>query len=167
MLTNVVKDRKPQKSSGIWRLIVGLYLQEMYLNVIAETDDWGKQPKRQSKLSLCPDPDSLKLRKAMESGYEQIRNDNQAGCDLHMSIAALIMSTRYTDGRLTFMNVMDDAGDEVLCRLEQLFAIRRLEKLSREKQCGLLVYLFQAMLALIQLKHNILVSFYQRQCEYS
>jgi hypothetical protein len=65
------------------------------------------------------------------------------------------------------MTVMDDAGDEVLCRLEQLLAMRRLEKLSREKQCGLLVYLFQEMLALTQLKHNILVSSYQRQREYS
>jgi hypothetical protein len=139
----------------------------MYLNVIAGTDDWGKQPKRQSKLSLCPDPDSLRLRKAMESGYKQIKNDSQAGYDLYMSITALIMSTKYTDGRLVFMTVIVDAGDEVLCRLEQLFAMRCLEKLSREKQCGLLVYLFQAMLALTQLKHNMLVSFYQGQREYS
>jgi hypothetical protein len=133
MLTNALKDRRTEKSNFLWRFTVRLYLQEIYLNVIAETDDWGKQRKRQSKLSLCPDPDSLRLRKAMESGYEQIRNDSQAGCDLYMAVTALIMSTKYTDVRLTFMTVMDDAGDEVLFRLEQLFAMRRLEKLSREK----------------------------------
>lgn len=66
----------------------------------------------------------------MESGYEQIRTDSLAGCDLYMSIIALIMSTKYTDGRPIFMIVMDDAGDEVLCQLEQLLAMRRLKKLS-------------------------------------
>jgi hypothetical protein len=87
----------------------------MYLNCIAETDNWSKQPKRQSKLSLCLDLDSLRLWKAMESGYKQIRTDSQAGRDLYMSITALIMSTKYTDGRLSSMIVMDDTGDEVLC----------------------------------------------------
>ena len=51
----------------------------------------------------------------MQVGYK----DSQANiCDLYIAASALIMSTEYTDGRLTFEAVTDDdAGDEVLCRL--------------------------------------------------